>query len=77
MAFQGGQLVKIRKDGREGDKLSLKPGANLSIGRWVLVLTHPPTSPLGARTRCVSVQLLGNGPARGAGEGGEREREVD
>ena len=35
MAFQGGQLVKIRKDGREGDKLSLKPGANLSIGRWV------------------------------------------
>ena len=53
MAFQGGQLVKIRKDGREGDKLSLKPGANLSIGRWVLALTHPPTSPLGARTRCV------------------------
>ena len=49
-AFQGGQLVKIRKDGREGDKLSLKPGANLSIGRWVLALTHPPTSPLGART---------------------------
>ena len=75
-AFHDAQLVKIRVDGREGGTLSLKPGSNLTIGRWVLVSS--PTRPLPhltpARTRCGSVQLFGCGPARGAGRESGRTR---